>query len=113
MLIFQNWTYASYLVALKYIMKRLPYPVGIFFCGSAVGCAFLLLMGAPQLAQIEWSQVPREGTHSHSANSRARLSGTGVGRSSVAGGENRQSPRPLAAPPPPCQRDGARVYEQH
>jgi drug/metabolite transporter (DMT)-like permease len=62
-LLFQNWTYAAYLVSLKQIMKSLPFPVGIYFgaltssCGACVNacvlaqrprCVCTVLQGATQ-----------------------------------------------------------------
>ena len=36
-LLFQNWTYAAYLVSLKHIMHSLPFPVGVYF-GACAPC---------------------------------------------------------------------------
>lgn len=41
-LLFQNWTYATYLVSLKQIMKGLPFPVGIYF-GALCPCEALVV----------------------------------------------------------------------
>lgn len=64
-LIFQSWTYASYLVALKHLTKLLPHPVGIFFMGSVFGCIFLLLISTPQFVAIDWTEVPASGARTH------------------------------------------------